>query len=99
LVVDNTAPRVDNLSATREGDAVRITGTTTDETSLIRAMEYAVDGGDWRTVLPADGLPDAGSEEIGFSTVTLLPGEHTIVVRVTDTALNSGTAKVVVDIR
>jgi hypothetical protein len=99
LVIDNTAPRVDNLSATREGDAVRITGTATDETSLIRAMEYAVDGGEWRAVLPADGLPDAGSEEIGFSTVTLLPGEHTIVVRVTDTALNSGTAKVVVDIR
>jgi hypothetical protein len=99
LVVDNTAPRVDDLSATVERGAVRVTGTATDETSLIRAMEYAVDGGEWRVVLPADGLPDAGSEDIEFTSVTLDPGEHTIVVRVTDMALNRGTEKVVVDIR
>jgi len=99
LVVDNTAPHVDNLTATEESGMVRVTGTATDETSLIRAMEYAVDGGAWRVVLPADGLLDAGSEDIGFTSFALAPGEHTIVVRVTDTALNSGTAKVVVDIR
>lgn len=99
LVVDNTAPYVDNLMATEEGGEVRVTGSATDETSLIRSMEYAVDGGEWRTVLPADGLPDAGSEDIEFTGVMLSPGEHTIVVRVTDTALNSGTAKVVVNIR
>ena len=98
LVVDNTAPRIDNLSATVEGGVVRVTGTATDETSLIRSMEYAVDGGEWRAVLPADGLPDAGTEDIAFTVMTLAPGEHTIVVRVTDTALNRGTAKYVVDI-
>jgi hypothetical protein len=100
LVIDNTAPRIDNLSAAQGGGGVmRITGGAIDATSLIRAMEYAVDGGDWHAVLPADGLPDASSEGIGFDTMSLEPGEHTIVVRVTDTALNSGTAKVVINVQ
>jgi len=99
LVVDNTAPRIDNLSASSESGVLRVSGTATDETSLIRAMAFAVDGGDWQTVLPADGLLDAGSEEIGFTVVTPEPGEHTIVVKVTDTGFNSGTARVVVTVQ
>jgi hypothetical protein len=98
IVVDNTAPQIDNLSADNNGGAVSVTGDAVDATSLIRAMEYAVDGGAWHAVLPADGLPDAGSEQIGFDIPRLEPGEHTIVVRVTDTALNSGTAKVIVNV-
>jgi len=99
LVVDNTAPRIDNLAADGESGAVRVTGVASDETSLIRAMEYAVDGGAWHAVLPADGLPDSGDEGIEFHSMTLEPGEHTIVVKVTDTALNSGTAKVIVRVQ
>lgn len=99
FVVDNTAPQIDNLSAVDESGIVRITGVANDATSLIRAMEYAVDGGEWHAVLPADGLPDAGNEAIEFTTMTLEPGEHTIVVRVTDTALNSGTGRVVITVQ
>ena len=99
FVIDNTAPRIDNLSADNESGAIRVTGDATDETSLIRAMEYAIDGGEWHTVVPADGMPDAGSEQIGFVTPTMEPGEHTIVVRVTDNALNGGTEKVVVTVQ
>lgn len=98
LVVDNTPPRVDNLSATVDGAAVRVTGRAVDETSLIHSVEYAVDGGEWHAVLPADGLPDAAQEGIGFRTMVLEPGEHTIIVRVTDAALNGGTGKVVVSV-
>jgi hypothetical protein len=99
LIVDNTAPHIDNLTAAgAAGGVVRVSGSARDATSLIRAMEYAVDGGTWQAVLPADGLPDGANEEIGFETTQLEPGEHTIVVRVTDTALNSGTAKVVVNV-
>jgi hypothetical protein len=98
FVVDNTAPQIDKLSAIDESGVVRVTGVANDATSLIRAMEYAVDGGEWHAVLPADGLPDAGSEAIEFTTMTLEPGEHTIVVRITDTALNSGTGRVVITV-
>lgn len=98
LVVDNTPPRVDNLTAVVDGGTAQVSGVAIDETSLIRAMEYSVDGGAWRAVLPADGLPDAAQENIGFRTMMLEPGEHTIVVRVTDTALNGGTEKVVVSV-
>ena len=99
FVVDNTAPRIDNLSATFEEGGVRVTGIAVDEISLIRAMEYAVDGGDWRSVVPADGMPDAGSEGIDVFIARMEPGERTIVVRVTDNALNSGTEKVVITVR
>ncbi len=99
FVVDNTAPQIDNLSAVDDSGVVRITGDANDATSLIRAMEYAVDGGEWHAVLPADGLPDAGREAIEFTTMALAAGEHTIVVRVTDTALNSGTGRVVITVQ
>jgi hypothetical protein len=98
FVIDNTAPEVGDLAAVAEAGGVRITGVATDATSLIQMLEYAVDGSPWRAMLPADGLADAGREQIDF-TVTLAPGEHTIVVRVTDDAFNAGTAKIVVTAR
>jgi hypothetical protein len=98
FVIDNTAPEVGDLAAVAEAGGLRITGTATDATSLIQTLEYAVDGATWRAILPADGLADAGREQIDF-TVTLPPGEHTIVVRVTDDAFNAGTAKIVVTAR
>ena len=99
FVVDNTPPQIDNLSATVEAGVVRVGGAATDVTSLIRGMQYAVDGGEWHAVLPADGLPDAGSEAIEFTTMTLEPGEHTIVVRVTDSALKSSTGRVIITVQ
>jgi hypothetical protein len=62
-------------------------------------MEYAVDGGEWTAVVPGDGIPDARREEIDFVRSGMEPGEHTIVVRVTDNMLNGGTEKVVVTIQ
>ena len=44
-------------------------------------------------------MPDAGSEDIEFFIGSMETGEHTIVVRVTDNALNNGTAKVIVTVR
>ncbi len=99
FVVDNTAPRIDNVAATRDGGTVRVAGMAADDISLIRSMEYAVDGGEWNAVLPADGIPDATVEEIDFVIDGMEPGEHTIVVRVTDNTLNSGTARLVVTIQ
>ena len=96
FVIDNTPPSVGSLSGDAGGDGVRVTGAATDSVSLIRSIEYAVDGGEWHAVLPADGLADSSDEQIDFAVEGLGPGEHTIVVRVTDNALNGGVAKTVV---
>jgi len=99
FVVDNTPPSVFELQAVREAGGVRVTGRVSDATSLIRQIEYSIDGERWRTVLPADTLADAGSESIDFVTEGLPAGEHTIVIRATDAAYNSGAGQAVVIVK
>ena len=96
FVVDNTPPRVFDLQWEHEAGGVRVTGRVSDATSLIRQIEYSIDGERWRTVLPADTLADAGDESIDFLTGTLPAGEHTIVIRATDAAYNSGAGQTIV---
>jgi sugar lactone lactonase YvrE len=99
FTIDNSPPRVLNLRSTVVPDGVRVTGQASDETSLIRQIEYSIDGKQWRTVLPADTLADADTELIDFVTARLPAGEHTIVVRATDMAYNSGAGQTVVIVR
>jgi len=99
FLIDNTPPRVVDLSAQLEQDRARVRGGAVDDSALILRIEYAVDGGDWQAVLPADGLADAGTEAIDFTTGPLAAGEHTIVVRVSDTSLNSGAERTMVNVR
>ena len=96
FMVDNTAPVFDALSAMIDGDEVRVSGRVHDATSLLSQLRYSVDGAVWHTVLPADGAADSAIEGIEFSIGNLAPGEHTVVVQVTDTALNRSAGKVVV---
>jgi hypothetical protein len=99
FTIDNSPPRVLGLRTTVGSEGIHVTGEVNDETSLIRQIEYSIDGGRWRTVLPADTLADAGVELIDFVTENLPAGEHTIVVRATDTAYNSGAGQTVVVVR
>ncbi len=96
FTVDNTAPVFDVLQGERNSAEVRVTGRVHDETSLLRQLRYSVDGGVWHTVLPADGAADSAIEEIDFRVGELTDGEHTVVVQVTDTALNRSAGRVLV---
>ncbi len=98
FMIDNTPPTVTELTATAVLTTAihyEIRGVASDGTSLIRKLEYSVDGAPWRTVVPADGVADAGREEIRFDVAAVSAGEHVIVVRAVDTALNHGAGKVV----
>ena len=102
FVVDNTPPVVDELKA--EIGAAPKTATihfvAHDATSSIERAQYSVDGGDWITVMPKNGISDAPEERYEFS--VSLPGssaarsEHTIAVRAYDRFENVGSAKAII---
>jgi hypothetical protein len=94
FIVDNTAPELSGVSV-GSGPVRTLSAVATDATSLIERLEYSVDGGDWRTVRPRDGVADAAREELAVELGELPPGEHTVIVRAVDTAQNVGTSKVV----
>jgi hypothetical protein len=96
--VDNTPPRVEDLKAQPAPSSLRLAFTVADGFSIVRDVAYAVDAGDWVMVFPADGLGDALSERYDLSLPALPPGEHSIVVRATDSAGNTGAGRLVVRI-
>jgi hypothetical protein len=100
ITLDNTPPAVSDLkSRVNKERTVTLTCRAADAGSRVDAAEYAVDGGDWTSLAASDGIFDAASETIEFTTESLSPGEHAIVVRARDEAENTGAAKVVVTIK
>ena len=89
FLVDNTAPRILNLSVS--GDHVE--GVARDETSTVRSLSYAVNGGVWNRVFPVDGIPDMPEERFRISLQALDPGEHIVLIRAVDEAGNLGSGR------
>jgi len=91
FLVDNSKPEVLGLVA-KGGSVV---GRARDAASVISAIEFAVDGGEWRPAQPDDGLLDERDE--AFTVVlpkSLRAGPHLINVRAWDSADNVGSARV-----
>jgi sugar lactone lactonase YvrE len=69
--VDNTPPRIENLTARRDGQQLHITFHATDDFSPIRRAEYSIDASEWQFVEPVGQLSDAKTLNYDFS--ALLP--------------------------
>jgi hypothetical protein len=82
------ATRYSNGAAHIEWEAV-------DGASGLRRCEYSLDAGDWIPVEAADGVIDSLREKFALELANLKPGEHLIAIRVSDSANNTGVAKVV----
>jgi hypothetical protein len=92
--VDNTPPRVANLTAESAQNGHRVVFAAEDDISAIQSVEYAVNSGKWTLVFPKDGIADSRQENFDF----LLPGYrdagiYTLVVKVTDVLGNTVTAR------
>jgi hypothetical protein len=92
--VDNTPPRVQNLTSEPVQDGHRVVFTAEDDVSAIQSIEYAVNSGRWTLVFPVDGIADSRQESFDFT----LPGYrdggiYTLVVKVTDVLGNTVTAR------
>lgn len=89
--VDNTPPVITVTLA--EGRRVKVA--VKDDASVVRRVEYSVDGGRWQEVHPTDGINDSPQEAFDF-TVTDLSGTapHVVVVRASDLLGNVSTGRV-----
>jgi sugar lactone lactonase YvrE len=92
--VNNTRPDVVALAYDSAGGV--LTGTARDALSLIRFLEYSVDGGEWKYFAPKDGLFDAREKAFEIKLPALAGGEHYIAVRATDEEGNIGVGKLTI---
>ena len=90
--VDNTRPQVLDLSYDAASGILK--GVARDNLSLIRYLEYAVDGGEWKFFAPKDGVFDSLEETFEVKIGPLANGPHFIAVRATDEEGNIGVEKV-----
>ncbi len=88
IKVNNSRPLVTGLAY----DAGVLRGIARDKLSLIRFLEYSVDGGEWKFFAPADGVFDDREESFAVK-LALAAGPHTIAVRATDEDGNMGVEK------
>ncbi len=98
ILVDNTPPRVaagHELNVDKSGKGWAATVTLVDEASPLGDAQYSVDAGDWRPVVPEDGIFDEQEETLRFpvEAKSLEPGAHTLVVRFRDSEGNTGATK------
>ena len=95
--VDNTRPQVLQLAYDAASGILK--GVTRDNLSLIRYLEYSVDGGDWKFFAPKDGVFDDREEAFEVKVGPLAAGMHFIAVRATDEDGNIGVEKVSVRVK
>jgi hypothetical protein len=103
--VDTTPPVIAALSATAEGNQLRVHFRASDSFSPIKRAEYSLDAGDWQFVEPAGQLSDSKTEDYDFRVpltvaapagTTPVSNDHVVVVRAYDRFDNLATAKVVI---
>jgi outer membrane protein assembly factor BamB len=92
ILVDNRKPEVAGLAAKYPF----VTGRARDDQSPLTSLEYAIDGGDWQVLSPADGICDDLVEAFTLKLPPLAPGPHAVTVRAWDSADNVGSASVTV---
>lgn len=93
--IDNSQPTVTEIIATaNEDQTYQITCTAADPFSYIQKAVYKIDSDEhWQVIFPDDGIFDSKRETLLLHTNSLPAGEHTITIRVTDAAGNTGVGR------
>jgi hypothetical protein len=92
FLVDNTPPAV-QVTSRRTGKEMSVEVSATDTPGPIARAEYSLDAGRFVPVAPIDGVSDSRSETYSIGLPALRPGEHTLIVKVTDLLGNTGAGK------
>ena len=93
--IDNSQPTVTDITARADDDQTyQITCTVEDSSSYIQKAVYKIDSDEhWQVIFPDDGIFDSKRETLLLHTNSLPAGEHTITIRVTDAAVNTGVGR------
>jgi hypothetical protein len=98
--VDTTPPRIEDLSASVQGQQIHIKARAVDSFSPIKRAEYSIDAGDWQYVEPVGQLSDARAENYDFTvnldSVKDESSEHVVVIRVYDRYDNMSATKTLI---
>jgi len=99
VLVDNTAPVIGDVLWKQKGAVVTVDVKVVDRTSVVAALEYAVDSGrEWQTILPLDNIFDGPEERATFTVPGLSPGQHQLTLRATDAKGNPAFENVFVNV-
>lgn len=71
--VDNTAPKIENLTAKVESQQLHVTFRAVDDFSPIKRAEYSIDAGEWQFLEPVGQLSDAKTENYDFNVPLIQP--------------------------
>ncbi len=93
--IDNTNPNVNAIGEpTVNQDSVTIKLEATEESSRIVRAEYSIDGGEWKLIVPEDGISDGKRESYRLSLELKNAGLYTVGFRAFDSSGNSGSTRI-----
>ncbi len=96
FLIDNTPPAVQvTIRKGSKPQAATVEASASDGQGPIARAEYSLDAARFIPLAPVDGVSDSRSESYGLSLEGLRPGEHTIIIKVTDLMGNVGAGKAI----
>ncbi len=99
-VVDNSRPVIQSLnSVKREDGRYTISGTVRDDYSSILKVQYTIDGQEWISAYPVDGLFDSTEESFQITTKPFPSGDYTLIINAFDSEGNIGAEKVLLEVK
>jgi hypothetical protein len=95
--IDNNAPTVTAVGTPQiTGTTGRVVFDATDTGSFIKRAEYSINGGDWQTVYPEDGISDSPRERYVLDVSMPATGDYSVTLRAFDESGNVGNARALI---
>jgi hypothetical protein len=99
VAVAHEPPTVTAKVVSVDSGKVVIAAEATDPMVRLTAASFSLNGRKWESLFPEDGLFDSKKETFRFTTESLKPGTHVVMLRVRDAAGNVGTGDVVFTVK
>ncbi|MBM4055413.1 MAG: hypothetical protein FJ264_12260 [Planctomycetes bacterium] len=101
LTVDNSRPIIaESMTVKVKSEGIcTIIGSAQDECTEIMKIQYTIDGQEWLSASPVDGIFDYMEESFQITTVPLRQGDYTVIINVFDSEGNIGVKKVIFHVK
>jgi hypothetical protein len=84
FIINNGRPEIQDMAI--DPVSGRLTAKIRDKLSVISELAVAVDGGEWRSVSPVDGILDEKSEDLRIILSGVTAGRHTVSIKAVNEA-------------